>query len=53
MMTEPEMALGLTPDDRGRYEPPQVIDLGDLRQITGASKVPGGKEALPGVPPMS
>ena len=52
MMTEPERALGQTPDDRG-YEPPQVIDLGDLRQITGASKVPGGKEALPGVPPMS
>jgi hypothetical protein len=52
MMTEPEMALG-TPDDRGRYEPPQVIDLGDLRQITGTSKQPGLKEALPGIPPMS
>ena len=52
-MTEPEMALERTPDDRGPYEPPQVIDLGDLRQITGASKVPGAKEAVPGVPPMS
>jgi hypothetical protein len=53
MMTERERALKQTPDDPGRYEPPRVIDLGDLREITGASKIPGNKEAVPGVPPMS